>query len=258
MFASQAALVIANARRYREEQRARADLETLINTAPVGVAVFDGRTGAPVSFNREAVRILDGLRPPQLPPERLLEVLTVRRAGGRESSLEELSTAQALSAGKTVRAGFLGMVSHELQAPLASIRGSAATLLQDEADLDPAGMRQFFRIDEQGQGMGGLGRWNGRTPGARGPVAAQQALPRNGAGTDRPSGRSVHAVEAKRVGDRQGDASGVLCRVEVAGKRGVGSQGVGNKRRRLPGGSGRLAVRGGAEGAAGCFGTATG
>ena len=41
LFASQAAQVIANARRYRDEQRARTDLETLINTSPVGVAVFD-------------------------------------------------------------------------------------------------------------------------------------------------------------------------------------------------------------------------
>ena len=46
MFASQAALVIANARRYRDEQRARAGLETLIETSPVGVVVFDMRTGA--------------------------------------------------------------------------------------------------------------------------------------------------------------------------------------------------------------------
>ena len=45
MFASQAALVIANARRYRDEQRARADLETLVDTSPVGVVVFDARTG---------------------------------------------------------------------------------------------------------------------------------------------------------------------------------------------------------------------
>ena len=37
MFASQAALVIANARRHRDEQRARADMETLVNTTPVGV-----------------------------------------------------------------------------------------------------------------------------------------------------------------------------------------------------------------------------
>lgn len=50
MFASQAALAIANARRYLDEQRARSDLEVLINTSPVGVAVFDARTGKPVSF----------------------------------------------------------------------------------------------------------------------------------------------------------------------------------------------------------------
>ena len=45
MFASQAALVIANARRHRDEQRARADLETLVNTAPVGVLVFEPGRG---------------------------------------------------------------------------------------------------------------------------------------------------------------------------------------------------------------------
>ena len=72
MFASQAALVIANARRYRDEQRARADLETLIHTSPVGVVVFDVRTGAPKSFNREANRITESLRKPDQSPEDLL------------------------------------------------------------------------------------------------------------------------------------------------------------------------------------------
>ena len=104
MFASQAAMVIANARRYRDERRARNDLETLINTSPVGVAVFDVRTGAPLSFNREAMRMMDTLRNPDQPPEHLLEVMTVRRADGREISLEELPMSQALSAGETVRA----------------------------------------------------------------------------------------------------------------------------------------------------------
>ena len=104
MFASQAALVIANARTHREEQRARTDLETLINTSPVGVAVFDARTGAPVSFNREARRIVDGLREPDQSPEQLLEVMTVQRADGREVSLMELPLAQALNTGETVRA----------------------------------------------------------------------------------------------------------------------------------------------------------
>ena len=54
MFASQAALVIANARRHREERRARTGLETLVNTTPVGVLVFDARTGGVTSVNREA------------------------------------------------------------------------------------------------------------------------------------------------------------------------------------------------------------
>ena len=98
------ALVIANARRHREERRARTGLETLVNTTPVGVLVFDARTGAPVSLNREARRIVNDLCAPGGSAEQLLEVLTFRRADGREVSLEEFPLAQALSTGETVRA----------------------------------------------------------------------------------------------------------------------------------------------------------
>ena len=196
LFASQAAMAIANARRHREERRARADLETLIDTSPVGVAVFNATTGAPVSFNREARRIVDSLRDPGQSPEQLLEVLTCRRADGREVSLREFPMAELLSTGETVRAEeivmrvpdgrsvtvllnatpthseegavesvvvtlqdmadveelerlraeFLGMVSHELRVPLTSITGSASTVLDSAKDLDPAVVRQFFRI----------------------------------------------------------------------------------------------------------------
>ena len=104
LFASQAAMAISNARRHREEQRARADLETLVNTAPVGVVVFDAGTGAPLSFNREARRMVDVLRDPEQSPEDLLEVLSFRRADGRELSLQEFPLAQLLSIGETVRA----------------------------------------------------------------------------------------------------------------------------------------------------------
>ncbi len=60
MFAAQAAMAIANARRYGEERRAKADLEALVNTSPVGVLVFDARTREvvpnppPPSFPRRA------------------------------------------------------------------------------------------------------------------------------------------------------------------------------------------------------------
>ena len=204
MFASHAAMAIANARRHREEQRARAYLETLIDTTPVGVVVFNAGTGVPVSLNREGRRIVDGLRNPGQTAEQLLDVLTFRRADGREISLREFPLAEALSTGETVRAEeivisvpdgrsvsvllnatairseegqvesvvvtlqdmtaleeldrlraeFLGMVSHELRAPLTSIKGSAATVLGSSADMDPAVVRQFFRIiDEQADHM---------------------------------------------------------------------------------------------------------
>ena len=104
LFASQAATAIANARTHRDEQRARADLEALVDTSPVGVVVLDARTGRPVSFNREAKRIVEGLRLPGRSLEQLPDVLTFRRADGQEVSLEKLGMAQALSTGETLRA----------------------------------------------------------------------------------------------------------------------------------------------------------
>ena len=102
MFASQAALVIANARRYRDERRARSDLETLVNTAPVGVVVFDVATGVPASINREARRIISHLHDPDLRAEDMLNVVTVRRADGREIHLDRFPLARALAAAETV------------------------------------------------------------------------------------------------------------------------------------------------------------
>ena len=52
---------------------------------------------------------------------------------------------------------FVSLVSHELRAPLAAIKGSAATVLGAPADLDKVEMREFFRvIDEQADQMRAL------------------------------------------------------------------------------------------------------
>ncbi len=104
MFASQAGMVISNARRYREEQRARNDLETLIDTSPVGVVVLDARTGTPISFNQEAARIVDTLREPNQRTEQIIDELTLVRGDGREVSVREFPMVELLSIGETIRA----------------------------------------------------------------------------------------------------------------------------------------------------------
>ncbi len=103
LFASQAAAAVANARTHRSEQRARMDLEALVETSPVGVVVFDGQSGQIVSSNREARRIVEALRMPGRPLEQLLEVMVCRRADGREVSLADLPLAQQFASAETVR-----------------------------------------------------------------------------------------------------------------------------------------------------------
>ena len=58
MFASQAGAAILNARRYRKERRARADLEALLTLSPVGMLVVDAATRTVNSVNKEARRII--------------------------------------------------------------------------------------------------------------------------------------------------------------------------------------------------------
>ena len=48
-----------------------------------------------------------------------------------------------------MRADFLGMVSHELRAPLTAVKGSAATALRRPRNFAPAEIEQFFRIIEE-------------------------------------------------------------------------------------------------------------
>ena len=64
---------------------------------------------------------------------------------------------RACRLGLSGRTEFLGLVSHELREPLAVIKGSATTLMEDAVALDPAEMREFHRIIvEQANHMRGL------------------------------------------------------------------------------------------------------
>ena len=207
LFASQAGTAITNAWVYHDEQQVRANLEALIETSPIGVVVFDARSGNPVSFNREARRIFEVLRTPGRSIEQLMEVMTYTRADGREITLDEFVLVRELNTGETMRseevmfsvadgrsvkalinatpifsadnvvesvvvamqdlapleeldrmrAEFTSMVSHELRVPLASIKGSASTVLNAQQPLDLTEIHQFFHIiDEQSDHMRSL------------------------------------------------------------------------------------------------------
>ena len=116
-------------------------LAALLNNAAtlhaeeVVLSVRDGRSvtvlinAAPIKFEGDAVESL---------------VVTMQDLG----PLEEL---------ERQRAEFLGMVSHELRAPLSSVKGLAATALGTTRVVDPAEARQFFRIiEQQADSMDGL------------------------------------------------------------------------------------------------------
>ena len=60
-------------------------------------------------------------------------------------TMQDLAQLQEL---ERMRAAFLGMVSHELRAPLAAIKGSAATVLGRARRYGAAEIEQFFRIIE--------------------------------------------------------------------------------------------------------------
>ena len=103
-FAAQAAMAITNARRYGDEQRAKADLEALVNTSPVGVLVFDARTREVVRFNQEARRIVGGTAGQHHAFEQLLQTMTFRRMDGQEIPLDDLPLERAIRSGETIRA----------------------------------------------------------------------------------------------------------------------------------------------------------
>ena len=201
LFASQAATALANARAHRAEQRARANLEALVETCPVGVVVFEAASARPLLFNQEARRITAAVKLPGQTVAEMSDILICRFADGREATLGEMRDSEpvrgeemelCVADGRSVRtllhltpvrsaegqvetvvvtmqdlgpfealersrAEFMGMVSHELRAPLAAIKGSAATVLGASREFDMAELRQFFRIvDDHADRMDGL------------------------------------------------------------------------------------------------------
>ncbi len=145
-FSSQAATAIANARAFSEEQRARADLEALVETSPVGVIVLNAESKSPAWLNQEAMKMIERIAlPDQKSNEELIEVLTCRRVDGSEIDLKNYP--ERLIAGKMPK-----MRAEELEisvpdgrrvnilvncTPIASAEGKPESLVITIQDLAP-------------------------------------------------------------------------------------------------------------------------
>ena len=159
LFASQAAMAISNARTHRVVQRARADLEALIDTSPVGVVVLDARTGTALSSNREAHRMFEALRIPNRSLEQLLEVLVVKRADGRQVSLAEVPLAQELDGASAVHAEEVeigvpdgrSVTTLINSTPVRSLAGDVESVVVTLQDMSP--MQELERLRAEFMGM---------------------------------------------------------------------------------------------------------
>ena len=87
--------------------------------------------------NGESLTILVNVSPIKLDDGEVVSVVVTIQDAERQEGTERL------------RSDLLGLVSNELRTPLTTIKGSAATALGSTSPLDPAEMRQFFRIIDQ-------------------------------------------------------------------------------------------------------------
>ena len=104
LYATLAMATIVNACKHQDDQQASADLEALIETTPVGIVIFEARSGTMLMINREARRIVGDLCTPGHPAEELLKIIRVTRADGSEIALEEYPLARFLGDAEVVRA----------------------------------------------------------------------------------------------------------------------------------------------------------
>ncbi len=155
VFAAQAAVAVVNARAHQAEQRAKADLEALVDTSPVGVLVFDAKTMGLVSVNQETRRIVRGVRPSGHSQAELLSTLRPQRPDGQEIPLSELPPARAIRSGGTVRAEELVIGLPDGQkvpvivnaTPVFSEEGEAVSVITTMQDVTPLARLERLRTE---------------------------------------------------------------------------------------------------------------
>ena len=103
-FAAQAGAAISNSRRFERERRIKTDLRALVKIAPVGLLVFDARTGDVLTSNQECQRIGGEVGSQAMSWQETFENITMFRADGRQLPAGDRPSTQVLQSGEVVRA----------------------------------------------------------------------------------------------------------------------------------------------------------
>ncbi len=149
-FAEQAGTTISNSRRFERERKIKTDLKALVKIAPVGLVVFDARTGNILTVNEEGKRIAGESGMAAHSWDELLVQFSLRRADGSEIKAGDRPTMLVMQSGEVVRAEEFalhfndGRVINTLvsAAPIYSDRGdiqSVVVAVQDMTPLEDAG-----------------------------------------------------------------------------------------------------------------------
>ena len=101
-----------------------------------------------MSFNREAQRLVDSLREPGQPTEDLLQVLTYRRADGREVSLGETPIVQAFSSSETIRAEEIVMLVPDGRSVTALVNATPIYSQQGEVESFVVTLQDTTEVEE--------------------------------------------------------------------------------------------------------------
>ena len=155
MFCAQAALVIANARKYWDEQRARNDLESLVNMSPIGVLVFDTDTGRLSLANEEARRIAGTRHGAPQRLEEFIRSMSFRRPDGHDVALSDHPIAGTIRGGGSVRAEEVSLAQSDRSTVKALLNvgsifaadGQAETTIATIQDITPLGDLERLRAE---------------------------------------------------------------------------------------------------------------
>ncbi len=142
-FAQQAGAAISNARKFERERKIKTDLKALVKIAPVGLVVFDARTGAVLTSNEECQRIGGVVGSSAKSWQETFENVTMYRADGRQLSVGDRPATQVLQSGEIVRGEEIvlhfsdGRVVNTLinATPIYSDRGEIVSVLVAVQDL---------------------------------------------------------------------------------------------------------------------------